>query len=77
MNKFTMFLNLFQSAVTEEEVKKIVAQVGYEDTARKCTVYQLVIVLCPSCIRPVEKLSTWCTSNFTMWFAKDGLFVLI
>lgn len=42
MNKFTMFLDLFQSAVTEEEVKKLVAQVGYEDTARKCTVYQLL-----------------------------------
>lgn len=43
MNKSTMFHNLIQNVVTEEEVRQLISQVGYEDTARKCTVYQLFL----------------------------------
>jgi IS4 transposase len=42
MKKSTMFLDLVQSMLPEEELKSILAEYGYEDTARKCTAYYML-----------------------------------
>ncbi|NHN35378.1 transposase [Paenibacillus agricola] len=43
MKKSTMFTNLVQTLLQEKDVKPILEELGYEDTARKFTAHQLLL----------------------------------
>ena len=45
MNKNTTFQKLIQNFLSETELETILTEVGYEDTARKCTVATLISYL--------------------------------
>ncbi|HEY2491447.1 MAG TPA: hypothetical protein VGI33_00700 [Paenibacillus sp.] len=48
MKKSTTFTNLVQTFLKEEDVTKILEELGYQDTAREFTANQLLLFLTPS-----------------------------
>ncbi|WP_308635229.1 hypothetical protein [Paenibacillus silvisoli] len=51
MQKSTMFSTILQSIMTKDEVLPFVKQLGYNDTARKFTVYDLFMFLAQSALQ--------------------------
>jgi hypothetical protein len=63
MKKSTTFTKLVQTLLTEEDVKQILQELKYEDTASKFTASQLPTILYARCLRTVGQLSAWCRKS--------------
>ena len=74
MKKSTTFTNLVQTLIKEEDVNKILNELGYKDTARKFTAHQLLLFFTHAALGEWESYRS--AVGKVMWASSCGSIIL-